>query len=165
MTVSDNSSGRGMRTILIILLCGMFFVLAMGVTLLGSGVYQKVVAASDTNYTHRTGLSFLVNQLRRGDNGAAQVTSFGGQDALFLYDGYGYVTALYCYDGQLRELYMAQDAALQPEDGMEILPLQSLKITQEGALIVLSADDGTGVLRTVTVAPRCGIADEGSASL
>ena len=60
-----SSEGRGLRSTLVVVLCALFFILAMGVTLLGSGVYRDVVAVSDKNEAERTALSYLVNQVRR----------------------------------------------------------------------------------------------------
>ena len=67
----------------VFLLCALFFFLAMALTLLSSGVYRSVAAASEENYTLRTALSYLTNQVRAGDaQGALSLTSFGGRDAL-----------------------------------------------------------------------------------
>ena len=149
----QSHTGR-LRTVAALALCALFLLLAMGLTLMGSGVYRNTVAASDENYTRRTALSYLVNQVRRGDAaGGVAVGTLDGIPAVALFED-DYVTYLYCYDGQLRELYTQRDSGLTPADGLEILPLNGLEISLEGSLLTFTAD---GV--SVSVAPRCGVTE------
>ncbi|BDF72815.1 hypothetical protein CE91St41_37980 [Oscillospiraceae bacterium] len=150
--------GRGLRSTLVALLCALFFLLAMGTALLSSGVYRAAAAASDENYAQRTSLSYLANQIRRAD-GAVGVGTFGGADALVIYEG-DYVTLIYCWDGQLRELYTEPGTGLLPADGEGILPVASLTISASGALLTLTADGDS-----VAVSPRLGWEDAGEVAL
>ena len=73
--------------------------------------------------------------------------SFGGGDALVLAEptgGSSYVTLLYCYDGQLRELYVEEGYPLLPEDG----------------LLSFTATAPDGAVSSVSVAPRCRLGGE-----
>lgn len=155
--MNPSKSGRSLRTALVVVLCALFFVLAMGITLLGSSVYRGVVAASDRNYTQRTALSYLINQVRRA--WSVGVGSFEFCPALDL-GGTGaeadYHTVLYVYDGQLRELYAQRDSGLTPADGTAILPLEDLDLKLEDGLITITvtAEDGTSY--SASVAPRQG---------
>ena len=136
------NAGRGLRSALILVLCALFFLLAKGLGLLSREAYRGEPAAADEHYTHRTALSYLVNQLRRGDvAGGVSVRAFGDGDALCLSEG-GYVTLLYCYDGQLRELYTEEGLDLSPEDGVAVLPLDGLTVTMEEGLITFTAESG-----------------------
>lgn len=156
---------RGVRTAVVICLAAFFFVLAMGVTLLGSSVYRAAAADADVNAAHRTALSYVVNQIRRGDAGGVAVGSFGGGDALrlseTLSDGTVYVTLIYCYDGSLRELYMEEGTGLSPEDGTSILALDSLGLAvgEDGLLTITAGLDGTSW--PVSLAPRSGVEEVG----
>ena len=153
------NSGRGLRSALTILLCALFFLLAMGLTLLSSNVYRSVAAASDATYTHRTALSYLVNQIRRSDlDGGVALGHFGGSDALYLRED-GYVTILYCYDGQLRELYTEEGLEFAPGDGVAILPLEELSIQAQDGLISLTVQEGEAS-HTASLAPHCGLTEE-----
>lgn len=144
----------GLRTLCTALLCAMYFFLAMGITLLSSSVYRKIVTTADETELERTALSYLVNQVRRGDCGI-EVGSFGGTDAIVIDDG-DYMTILYCYDGQLRELYTEQGTGLGAEDGTEILELDTLALeVDDGKLCITVENDGTEY--SVTLAPRGGI--------
>lgn len=150
-----------------VILCAVFFFLCMGLTLAGSSVYTNTVSISDANYTQRTALSYLVNQIRRGDRaGSISIISFEGNDAICVkenFDEYTFVTLLYCYDGQLRELFMEEGTGLGPADGTPILPVEHLTVNAEEGLITLtitSPDDGQ--LYTVSAAPRCETTEGGS---
>lgn len=138
--MKSNASTANLRLVAVALLCGLFFLFAMSVILLGTNLYRGIVADGDARYTQRTALSYVINQARRYDlSGGISVESFGDTDALLLREG-GYVTRLYCYDGQLCELYTEESLLLLPEDGVAVLPLDSLTLTQTGGRIVISAN-------------------------
>lgn len=145
-------------------LCGLFAVLCMGLALLSSGVYRTVAAAAEENYTHRTALSYLVNQVRRSDvRGGVALGTFGDSDALRLtewVDGTAYETVIYCYEGQLMELYTESGAGLGPDAGSAILPLDSLTLDLSAGVLTLTAGLD-GETYTATVSPRCGVEEVG----
>ncbi|MCC8122607.1 MAG: DUF4860 domain-containing protein [Oscillospiraceae bacterium] len=133
-------STNGLRLITVVLLCGLFFLFAVSVILLGSDLYRNMVDDTDERYTQRTALSYLVNQVRRGDvAGGVSVESFGGSDALVLREN-GYITRLYCYNGQLYELYTEEGLEFAPEDGIAVLALTSLTLSVQDNCIFISAD-------------------------
>jgi hypothetical protein len=150
----QSHTGR-LRTVAALALCALFLLLAMGLTLLGSGVYRGTVAAADENDACRTALSYLANQVRRGDTaGGVVVGALDGVPAVALSEGEDYVTYLYCYDGQLRELYTQRGSGLTPADGLAILPLDELVISLDGPLLTFTAGGSS-----VSVSPRCGVAE------
>ena len=142
----------GLRALLVFFLCALYFGLAMGLTLLSSGIYREAAASSDATYAERTALFYLVNQVRRADAaGGVALISFGDGDALALREG-DYVTLLYCYGGQLMELYTEEGTGLGPADGTAILPMAALELSESGGLITITADGSS-----TSLAPRCGI--------
>ena len=163
--MKTHSGGAGLRRVVIVCLAGLFALLAMGVTLMGTGVYRAVVDDASTNSVQRTALSYVVNQIRRADAGGVAVGTFGDGDALRLIetgvDGSVYVTLIYCFEGALRELYMEEGTGLAPEDGMELLDLSSLtlSVTETGGLNI-SAGDGIHQW-SVTLHPRTGVEEVG----
>lgn len=164
--MKTNSGGAGLRRVVIVCLAALFALLAMGVTLMGTGVYRSVADDAETNSAQRTALSYVVNQVRRADAGGVAVGSFGGGDALRLTetaeDGSVYVTLIYCFDGALRELYMEEGAGLTPEDGMAVLALSSLSLAvSEGGGLDISAGDGASSW-SVTLYPRTGVEEVGA---
>lgn len=164
--MESNAAHTGLRSAAVFALCGLFALLAMGLALLSSGIYLDTVEAADENSAHRTALSYLINQVRRSDaEGAVALGTFGEGDALCLtetVDGAEYITLLYCYEGQLRELYMEAGTGLSPEYGIAILPLSGLDLTLEGETIRLSVTTEGGYVHSATVAPRCGAEEVGT---
>lgn len=163
--MKQDNGGRGLRTAVIVCLAAIFALLAMGVTLMGSGIYRSTAADADMNDSHRTALSYVVNQIRRGDALGVSVGDFGGVRALRLTeagaDGTIYETLIYCYDGQLRELYMELGNDLSPADGMGLMDLSSLDFSVEGGLLTVSAGDSAGNLWSVALSPRSGLEEVG----
>lgn len=161
-----NHFHNGLRSAAVIALCGLFAVLAMGLALLSSGVYRAAAAQSDQNYTRRTALSYLINQVRRADEaGGVTVGTFGDSDALALterIEGADYVTILYCYDGALRELYQEAGTGLLPQDGIPMLELQSLEVQAASGLLTLTVTAPDGETSTVSLSPRCGLEEGGA---
>lgn len=163
--MKDQTTRGGLRSVLVAALCALFFLLAMGITLLSSGVYRETVDASDHNAAQRTALSYLVNQVRRG-GGFFGVAKFGGNDAITIHDEAGYVTILYCYDGALRELYTEPGTGLTPADGMEILPLDSLTVELDGMYqMTITAQGADGEANSVVLFTRHGVEYYGDAEV
>lgn len=153
--MSVQSNGRVLRTAVALMLCGLFFLLAMGLTLLASGAYRGIVAEADKTYSHRTALSYLVNQVRRNDiEDGISVRSFGDGDAICLEEN-GYTTLLYCSDGQLRELYAESTLDFAPEDGTALLPMDHLTVTLDDGLLTITAETD-GVTGSVSCCLRSG---------
>ncbi|MEG2000328.1 MAG: DUF4860 domain-containing protein [Evtepia sp.] len=148
-----NASKR--RNLLPIVLSALFFFLAMTTALLGSSVYKSVTNAAQSSTNQRTALSYLSNQLHRSDvPGGIQFRA----DQLLLRSSSDdpYVTILYCYDGQLKELYT--EAALlsefSPADGTSIMPLDTLSVYAQKDSLTLYAN-----IDTVTLTPHCGFSE------
>lgn len=156
-----DNGGRRLRLALVLCLAGLYFLLAMGVALMGTGIYRSVAKSGDVNSAQRTALSYVVNQVRRGDREGVAVGRFQGVRALRLSetgpDGSVYHTLIYCCGGQLRELYMEEGAGLAPEDGLPILPLEELDFTVGGSLLKITAAGAEGERWSVSLAPRTGV--------
>ena len=152
----EHRSSRLLRAALTAALGALFFLLAMGITLMGSSVYRGVAAASDRHYTARTAVSYLANQLRQGDRAdSVAVTRFGDGDALMVTEG-DYYTLLYCYEGQLRELFAETGSGMTAADGLPILALDALEISVEEGLVRLHVS-GEDAEAELSLSPRCGV--------
>ncbi len=135
------------RSVPVIALCALFLFLASGVTLLSSSVYREVQASSERRSDQRMALSYLISQLRAGDQaGGITIGNYGDVDAIFIADGANYETILYCHGGYLMELYAEKGLAFSPEDAVRIAPARSLTISQNAGLIHIEVegDDGIG---------------------
>lgn len=154
------SRAGGLPGLPVFALCALFAFLALGSALLGSGVYRSCVRQGEENSARRTVLSYLVNQVRQGDNGSIGVTTFGGGDALVLTsaaDGVLYDTVIYCFDGSLRELYCERGLGLLAQDGTALTALDGLEIGLEGGRLRFDARLGESRF-SVSAAPRAGAA-------
>lgn len=161
----DLPKGGILQTTTVACLIGLYVVLTMGVTLLGSGVYQRVSTAGREHTTHRTALSYVANQLRQGAHGPVAVGEFEGCPALRMreagQENSRYVTYIYCYDGQLRELYTELGSGLRPADGVALLALSGLTFSRTGALLRVTAGDEKGMTWEMTLFPRTGVEEVG----
>lgn len=161
-----NGEHSSLRSAAVLALCGLFAVLAVGLSLLSSGVYRTAAGASDENYSRRTALSYLINQVRRADRaGGVAVGTFGDSDAVALtetVEGTDYVTILYCLDGQLMELYAEAGSGLLPADGLAVLELSDLSVETDGERITFTVTAPDGTVSAASVSPRCGFEEVGA---
>ena len=154
---------KGMQTAIVISLSVFFFIFAIGIAIISGGVYNGVVRTSDANFTNRTAISYLINQVRRCDTeDGIRVDTFGQSDAIFLTQAEGdslYTTCLYLYDGQITELYYEEGFPLLPEDGVAILPANGLEISldNDGKSIRFAVLDQEGASTTSVITPYCGV--------
>lgn len=106
----------------------------------GASVYRRVAERVENSAGDRVGLTYITARLHSYDEeGLVQAGTFGGQDALYLFqevDGVTYENILYVYDGWLRELLCEQGWELDAEDGRTISQARSLTVAQpqEGLL-------------------------------
>lgn len=139
-----------LRGALVAALCALFFLLAMGVTLMGSSVYRNTVASATENYGQRTA---------HRTEGVVQLGRFDGADALILSEG-EYMTVLYVYDGALRTLYTQPGSGLTAADGEAVLPAEGLTFALEDDLLTLTVTlEGTSY--STSLMPRCGVEEVG----
>jgi hypothetical protein len=116
-------------TAVAVLLIGMFILLSIGVMALGISVYNNTNRMSADNYEQRTALSYIANQVRRGDAGGIEAREIGGVRALVFRQDFGgaeYLTCLYAYGGELRELFTEEGFEQEPESGIPVMPVADL---------------------------------------
>lgn len=108
------------------------------VLLAGAGVYQELVRSGEENYARHTALRYLTMRVHQAQT--VEIGDFGGCETLFLEETLGeetYITRVYCYDGQLRELYAESGARLVPADGEPVLKAERLSVSLEGNLLTI----------------------------
>lgn len=111
------------------------------VLLSGAKVYRGLVQRGEENFAARTAARYVTMRVRQART--VTVGDFEGCEALVIpekVDGATYLTRLYVYDGHIRELYCAENAALSPADGEKILPADSLHVDLEGSLLTMTVD-------------------------
>ena len=139
----------------------LFLVFAASVVmalLFGANVYQNTVRQMDENYNQRTCLAYVANQVRQHDAaGRVYLSEITGQPALILEDGDWdgrYFTAIYWYEGSLRELYTAKDSGLTAADGVELLTLTAFSMWEEDGLLRVEAIGPQGEKLGLTLSLR-----------
>jgi hypothetical protein len=115
----------------------------------GAKVYRQIRNAGEQHYSETTCINYLTMKIRHFDDasGDVYVGKIGGEDALFLsetIDGETYVTAVYYYDGYVRELLTDADYEVLPQDGLEIVPASGLTFYSLPNGFVYVSCTGTG---------------------
>lgn len=146
----------------LILIC-LFAVCVFLVLATGAEIYKDITAVMDTQFGAQTAIGYTATKIRHFDT-AEGVTAgkLGDTDAIILreeIDGLEYHTYLYGCGGYLCELFCEADAGLLPEDGQEIIALDSFDFTLDGDLLrIVCTTNGQTVTQTVCV--RSGRAGE-----
>ena len=145
-----------------LLLFGVFAVCVLSVLLTGADAYRRLTERDRAAYDRRTAAQYIATRIRQSDTlGGIDVTAFGDADALLLREGEGpFVTWVYCHDGYLMELYCAEDAGLEPQDGEKVLAADSLTASISDNLLTATIYGREGT-DTVRLSLRSG---EGAAS-
>lgn len=136
-----------------------FAATALIAVILGADIYSNTVSSMNRNYNTRTSISYLAEKVRQGDTaGGIATAQVNGQDALVLtqmLDGKQYETWIYTGDGELREVMVASGMEVKPQDGQSIMPIASLELQQNGALLTMTATDPQGEVSRLVLRTRC----------
>lgn len=151
---------RKADSLFVLLLFGVFAVCILSVLLTGADAYRKLSQRDRQSYAQRTATQYLATRVRQADRmGDVSIRSFDGQDTLVfteIIDSMEYETLVYCYDGYLRELFVAAGGDFSPQDGEKVLEAQRLTIRQDGRLLVLELTSPTGQPQSLTLYLRSG---------
>lgn len=157
-------SGRQhhMDALFVLLSFGVFAVCVLLVLLTGARTYRAQTNRDQESWDRRTGVQYVAAKVRHADEAGA--ISFSGGDGGLWYDtlnlketygGEEYVTAIYCYDGYIRELFTVEGGVYAPEDGEPVLEAQGLRFGWDGELIQVEATDVNGNTSRLVLSPRC----------
>lgn len=127
----------------------LFAASSLFLVILAANVYRKSVLREECNYESRTCLSYVAEKIRQSDeNGGVKTGVFDGLSCLILrqtFEEQPYVTYLYCYEGQLCELFIQEGIIMHAADGQKILKVHDFEITeQEKGIFKISCSDGNG---------------------
>jgi hypothetical protein len=139
----------------------MFVMLAVGVLVLGISVFNNTNKVSTENYMQRTALSYIANQVRLGDSlDSIDIRDIDGVSALAIsqdIDGMAYSTLLYCFEGQLKEMFTEEGLEQELSSGVTIMPLQALYFEEAGKSIKVVVTNDYGITDSLTLSPRSGM--------
>ena len=126
-----------------------FTISALTVILLAARIYQSTADDSQRNYTSGTALSHITEKLHQNDlEDSMFLDELDGTQAVVLRqeteDAF-YLTYLYVWDGQLRELYIKEGTPLSPSAGKSILPIKEFSAEEtENRVITFHCTDTSG---------------------
>ena len=133
--------GTKLTDLLALTVFAVFALCVLLVLLSGARVYRGLVQRGEESFTSRTAARYVTMRVRQAESVA--VGDFEGCDALIIpeeIDGNTYLTRVYVYDGYVRELYCAENAALLPADGEKVLRADRLHFELEDGLLTVSLD-------------------------
>lgn len=113
-----------------------FALCALTVLLLAARIYQSTTENSSLNYTSRTGLSYISEKIHQNDvNGNVSIGELDGTPALLMeqtYDDAVYYTYIYTYNGELKELFVKDNASADLSAGKTILEVETFSMEEAG---------------------------------
>lgn len=151
----------------VIALFCMFALSAIFLISVGADIYGKTVSHMEANFNSRTAFAYVTEKVRQADAaGAIDVASFDDIPALTITQTIGdtqYITYLYQYENQLKELMVREDTPLGPAAGQDILALTDFslsKINDRLYSFSLTTKDGETCRLYVSSKSTGGYADE-----
>jgi len=154
-------TSHSMPSAFIFLLIGLFAVTSLTLMLIGTRVYYHVTDAAAQNSDAQIALSYLCNKIRTYDEaGDVQLTNRNGLPVLCLYEtieGALYETAIYAWDGAIRERFAPVDETFAPQDSEKLADAESLEFALLSPnLIQATVVMPGGEVRTMRIALRTG---------
>lgn len=147
-----------MEIIFPVVLFLVFTLTALFIILYAAKTYQNIVETSNHEYERTTSLAYLTRKVQASDNdGAIAIIGFQGQKALTLsqeIEGVNYVTLIYAYNGNLREVFCPEDSVnvISPDSGTILFPADEFIPSFNGNLLTLTISaNGEEYSRFVTV--------------
>lgn len=130
----------------------LFFVFAvssLSVILISSNAYRQIQKQTEANYSARTSLTYIAQKIRQNDvGGQISLGTIDGQDSLILkkdYEGTSYLTYIYEYKGELKELFIKDGVDFSASDGKSIMNVNGFtaeQLTDNLYRFVTTAPDG-----------------------
>jgi len=154
--MKDTIKSRRFDTIFVMAVFCVFAISVLIVLTLSAGVYQRMTDISRDGHDERTILSYIWTKVKSGDDaGMVHVGDFDGVPALFYDEIIGdtlFRTAIYSYDGWVRELFSNPSLGLTPGDGMQLIRLDDLSFSSlDNGIIVISTGNQNLMLYPRTV--------------
>jgi len=130
--MKDERKTQSIGSLAALVLFAVFAVCVLAVLLTGAGTYRRLTERDQAAFDSRTAVRYVTTRVRQVDRAAGlSLRKIDSLDALVLteeIDGEPYETWIYCYDGQLRELFVRGGTQVQPESGETILAMESLTV-------------------------------------
>lgn len=107
---------------------------ALLAVIIGANVYNSTTKNMSSNYDSRTSIAYVTEKLRQHDStGGVAVADMDGVRCLAfreVYDGDSYTTYIYEHDGRLMELFGNDALPFDPDNGQEIIAVDTFEISE-----------------------------------
>jgi len=112
--------------------------------------YRKIYEKRSMNSEADTCINYVRKKIHQNDSdGGVEIADLAGNSALVLrknISGKIYLTYIYAYKGEIRELFTQENASVTPESGTAIMKVSDFRITQPGErLFCFSCTDAGGM--------------------
>lgn len=146
--------------LLVLMLFTVFAVCILFVLLTGAGIYEQIIEKNQNCYEKRTAVQYLTTRIRQNDRKhAVEVRTFAGAEALVFKEiihEKEYETVIYCYEGDLREIFSASAGEFSPEDGNKILEMKELTLEKDEDAVYATITDLNGNVQKIILHLRSG---------
>jgi len=157
-----NSGGRKADTVFVLIIFCVFAVSVLLVLMLGASIYKNMTEITQDGRSERTAISFIWTKVKNCDEaGSIYVGDFYGLNALCFDETLGgteYWTVIYHYKGWVYELFCEKDLELYPEDGVQIIRVESLLFEEPGYGLIRAKAGSQSLL----IYPRGSVAEGGA---
>lgn len=126
-------TGRSISSFFSLLLFGVFTLLLLLLLLFSAKTYRSSVKGLDENKNLHTAMTYVTTKLRQHEETSVFLGTFHGYEALCLQDeidGHSFITYIYLYNKELKELFTTPEASVSPEIGITIAHLSSFYIEE-----------------------------------
>ena len=134
MEIRSSKHGHRLHTLVILILFLVFSLSSVSVLMYGTKVYKSVTGKTDENYSLRTGLIYLSNKIKAADKSSIYMDTYQKVDMLVIpeeIEGQMYETRIYCYNGQLREIFTDVGNDIPLDGGLYITDMKNLTISEK----------------------------------
>lgn len=169
--MAEKENTRHIIDILFVLsLFCVFAVSSVVLILFGADIYEKTVAAMDSNYASRTSVAYITEKIRQSDHyNSIYIDDSMGYERLMMtrdIDGLTYATSLYEYDGYLYELFARTDLELPIDAGQQVIAISNLDFDLvSDSLLRISFTDESQKEAVIYVNLHCGAKAKNDAAI
>lgn len=117
-----------------------FVVSAVFLITIGAKVYSSTIDHMNQNFDSRTAVAYIIEKIHHSDaEGNISVGKFEENDAIIISSQINdteYLTYIYEFEGELKELLIRKDLVLSPHAGQSILPIDSFSVSEESSGLI-----------------------------
>lgn len=137
--MSEEKSTRTIDTAFVLVLFCVFVITILLVLMTGANVYKQTSKTMAEGFDKRTCVSMLIQKIRNYDSeGAISVKDIDGCNALVFSEnisGDEYVTYIYYYDGNIKELFVPEKYDFKASDGNDLMTASGFTATIDDKLL------------------------------